>query len=84
MGDKFIDKDYNLHTEWENTVLKTQPVISNVIGRDEITLTEFVNHITSLYNGRIGQIAFLSYLTIFLGHNFWLPIKEYKQQFMIP
>ena len=84
MGDKFIDKDYNLHNEWENTVLKTQPVVCNVIGRDEVTMTDFTNHLTALYNQRIGYMSMLSYLTIFLGHNFWLPVKEYKQQFMVP
>lgn len=84
MGDKFIDKDYNLHNEWENTVLKTQPVVCNVIGRDEVTMADFTNHINQLYNTRIGYMGMLAYLTIFLGHNFWLPIKEYKQQFMVP
>ncbi len=84
MGDKFIDKDYNLHNEWENTVLKTQPIVSNVIGRDEVTMTDFTEHIIKLYNTRIWYMSVLSYLTIFLWHNFWAPLKEYKQQFMVP
>lgn len=84
MWDKFIDKDYNLHTDWENVVLKTQPVVCNVIWRDEITINQFAEHLVSLYNKRIWLISLLWYITVFLWHNFRKSIKDYKQQYMIP
>lgn len=84
LWDIFIDKDFNIKNEWPHTVLKTQSVPVNLVWKNHISLWAFLELLTTLFSERIAYVSFFSYLTLFLWHNFWKPIKTYKQQYMIP
>jgi len=84
MWDKFITPTFEILDEWQDTILKTQNIPTNFAHKDEISMREFCSLICGLFSERIAILSFLTYIALFLWHNFWKPIKDYKQQFMIP
>lgn len=53
-------------------------------GREYVTAVEFYDMMCKIFSKRVTTLSLLSYMALFLGHNFWEPIKRVKQQFMMP
>lgn len=84
LGNTFVTPDFQIHKAWQGTILKTQKVEVLVTGREYVTAVEFYDMMCKIFSKRVTTLSLLSYMALFLGHNFWEPIKRVKQQFMMP
>ena len=83
LWDKVYDKDFNLITD-DNLVLKTQHIEMNMRGKEECSVWEFAEKFIQLFSDRVSVLAVSTYITLFLWHEFWKVIWDYKQQSLIP
>lgn len=83
LWDKVYDKNFNLIND-DTLVLKTQPIEMNTKGKEECSVQEFASKFIKLFSNRVSVLAITSYITLFLWHDFWKIIWEYKQQSLIP
>ena len=84
LGNTFITPDFQIHKEWQGTILKTQKVEVLTTGREYVSVIEFYEIMLKIFSKRVTTLSLLSYVALYLGHNFWEPIKKVKQQFMMP
>lgn len=84
LGHTFITPDFQIRNEWENTILKTQKVDMVLKWSEQISTVEFYEKMSRIFSKRVTTLSLLTYAALFLGHNFWEPIKRIKQQFMMP
>jgi len=81
--DKVYDKDFNIMPRWD-LILKTQNIDMNFKWKDECTVKEFADMFIKLYSNRVSVLSIVTYITLFLWHDFWKIIWTYKQQSLIP
>lgn len=84
LGTTFITPDFQIRNEWQNTMLKTQKVDVVLRGMEQLDTVEFYERMSKIFSKRVSTLSLLTYAALFLGHNFWEPIKKVKQQFMMP
>lgn len=80
----FITPDFQIKNEWKWVMLKTQKVDVLTTGREYIDFPTFYERLCKIFSKRVSTLSLLTYSALYLWHNFWEPVKTYKQQFMMP
>ena len=70
-GDKIIKPDFEIVKSIETKILNTQNIRTVFEGKNQITMNEFIDLIYGLFSSHIATTAFLTYIALFLGNNFW-------------
>lgn len=83
LWDKVYDKDFNIMKD-DKLVLKTQNIEMNTRWKQECSVEEFAKKFIKLFSNRVSVLSICTYVTLFLWHDFWKIIWEYKQQSLIP
>lgn len=79
-----IDRNLNTLDDVPWVIFKNPPVQTVFKNKHNIPSLEYLERIRSLFSDRVSLLSFFTYSALFLWHNFWLPIQNIKQQFMMP
>ena len=83
LWNNIYDKDFNrLENTW--IILKTQKIDMNYRWKEECSVSQFASKLREIFRDRVSVLWFVTYITLFLWHDFWKIISTYKQQTLIP
>lgn len=83
LGHQVFDKDFKPIVT-DDLILNTQEVTMCYKWKTQISVSEFCEKFRKLFKDRVSILSFVTYITLYLWHDFWSPISEIKQQSLIP
>lgn len=84
LWDTFITPDFTIIDKPDDVILNNPSIRVHLKDKRQIPATEYFDFLKTITSDRVATLGFLTYAALFLGDFFWDPIRNIKQQFMIP